>query len=129
MSFREVLTRGDALGIAVGVATGIAVFYLVSGVVFDLIGPLIAIFVGNSQFELNSFSIQGSEFRYGGVIGNLIAFLLIAAVGYFVMTVGGDDDGQAESTDVRPCPECTRRVPAAAKRCPYCTSPLPAAES
>lgn len=122
------LSRTSAVGIALGVALGLPAAYLALAIVDNLIGPLIGLFVGKPQFELNSFTIDSSEFRYGFVLEELLAFVLVAALAHLVLSSRRADD-QAASADSHPCPECTRLVPVAAKRCPYCTSHLPTPES
>jgi large conductance mechanosensitive channel len=45
-----------------------------------LITPLIAAIGGEPDFSELSFTINGSEFRYGDFVNALLAFLLVAAV-------------------------------------------------
>lgn len=129
--FRQTLVRQGPLTVAIGVALGLATFYTVSAIVSALIVPLIAAFVGDSHFELNSFSINGSEFRYGIAIEYAITLVLTGAIALLVLTWRRGDKALAESGEIeaRDCPECTRSIPAAAKRCPYCTAKLSPAES
>lgn len=49
----------------------------------DLITPLIAAIGGEPDFSALSFTINGSEFRYGDFINALIAFVIVAAVIFF----------------------------------------------
>lgn len=51
--------------IAVGVVLGLAAFEVISSFVGILLSPLIAVFIGENRFEMNSFTIGGSEFQYG----------------------------------------------------------------
>jgi large conductance mechanosensitive channel len=128
---RQILSRRDPLTIAVGAAVGIATYYFVSALVGSLIAPLIAAFVGDQHFELNSFSINGSEFRYGIAIEYALTFALVGALALLSLSVCRrvDADQGSGADEVRSCPECTRAIPFAAKRCPYCTASLSTAES
>lgn len=66
--FKETVLRSD-LGVVVsGLAIALALFTLAQVIAVNFIGPLIAVFVGDSVFMLNHFTIHGSEFRYGAVI-------------------------------------------------------------
>ena len=49
----------------------------------DLFTPLIAAIGGEPDFSALSFTINGSEFRYGDFINALIAFVIVAAVLFF----------------------------------------------
>jgi large conductance mechanosensitive channel len=101
----------------------LATFYAFQAVVAGLIAPLISVFIGDSNFGLNSFTIGTSEFRYGIVIEAVIALGLTAGTAYFLLArlVGGDRLGRGST---KSCPECLSVVPSAARRCAYCASPL-----
>jgi len=103
---------------------GLASFYLLQVVVAYLIAPLIAVFIGDSHFELNAFTINTVEFRYGAVVEAAMTAVLALAVTSFVLTARQRwyESGHADAIGSRACPECTREISTAAKRCPYCTS-------
>jgi large conductance mechanosensitive channel len=124
ISLKKLVTRNEPTGFAAGIVIGLAVFYLIQTVVDGLIAPLIAVFIGDPRFELNSFTISTSEFRYGAVIEAAITVALALAIIAAVLTARQRryEAGQAAIGDVRACPECTSKISAAAKRCPYCTA-------
>ena len=120
---KEVILRSDAIAVAAGLVMAFATFYLVQAVVAYVIAPLIAVFVGDPVFEANSFSIGGSEFRYGAVIEAVITFALAATVVYLVLVPYRRHRGEpGVAAKLRACPECTTSISVAAKRCPYCTA-------
>jgi large conductance mechanosensitive channel len=123
-SFKKLVARNEPTGVAAGIVVGLAAFYLIQAVVDGLIAPLIAVFIGEPRFELNSFTISGSEFRYGAVIEAVMTVVLALAVTAVVLSVRQrrDDPAHAAVEGVRACPECTSRISIAAKRCPYCTA-------
>ena len=123
-SLKKLVARNEPTGFAAGIVIGLAAFYLIQTVVDGLIAPLIAVFIGEPRFELNSFTINTSEFRYGAVIEAAITVVLALAVVAAVLTVRQRryESGQAAVVDVRACPECTSTISVAAKRCPYCTA-------
>lgn len=89
---REEIASGGAVAVAVGVAIAFAGLYFVQALVVYLIFPVVSMIFGSSNFELNSFTINGSEFRYGAVIEGAIVFILVIAAGAFALRwlKGGD---------------------------------------
>lgn len=81
--FRDFLLRGNVVDLAVAVVIGAAFGAVISAVVSGLITPLIAAIFGEPDFSALSFTINGSEFRYGTVINALITFLAVAAAVFF----------------------------------------------
>jgi large conductance mechanosensitive channel len=123
-SLRKLVARNEPTGFAAGIVIGLAAFYLIQSVVDGLIAPLIAVFIGEPRFELNSFTIHTSEFRYGVVIEAAITVVLALAIVAAVLTARQRryEAAQATAGDTQACPECTSKISVAAKRCPYCTA-------
>ena len=128
--FKEFLLRGNLLDLAVAVVIGVAFTAVINAFVSNLITPLIkAIFGGKTQFKGLSFTVHGSTFTYGAFLNALLAFVIIAAVIFFLVIKPAnalmDRMGLTPTEDpVRECPECLSKVPEAASRCAYCTSTL-----
>ncbi|MGH9113256.1 MAG: large conductance mechanosensitive channel protein MscL [Acidimicrobiales bacterium] len=80
--FKEFITRGKVIDLAVAVVIGIAFTSVINAVVEGLITPLIGI-LGDRNYQDLDFAIRGSTFEYGNVINALIQFLLVAAAVYF----------------------------------------------
>jgi large conductance mechanosensitive channel len=122
--FRELMGRRALSAAAAGLALALATFALVEVVVTGLIGPVIAAFLGESNFASNTFTINSSEFRYGAVIEAAITFAIVAALAYFAVASYWRHPGAREGAvgKTRACPECTSSISAAAKRCPHCTA-------
>jgi len=128
--FKKFLLRGNVVDLAVAVVVGTAFTALVKALVTDIVTPLIAAIFGEPNFENLAFTINGSVFKYGDVLNNVITFLSIAAVVFFLVVTpinalmarrAQEDPGTKE------CPECTSAIPIRARRCPECTSPVPEA--
>ena len=124
--FRDFVTRGNLIEVAVGLIMALATFALVEALVADLITPIIAAIVGEPSFEGLSFTINDSEFRYGHFINAMITFISIAAAVYFfvVAPYQAYQRRRGVTPETRACPECTTEIPVAAKRCPQCTTPV-----
>lgn len=118
--------RGLAAALAAGVLIGLVAFQVIGSLVNDLLAPLIAVFIGDSRFELNSFTIEASEFRYGQFLeAMLVTAIAGLALSWLFSTHGrGLWKMLSQRTMVKVCPECTSEVSVKASRCPYCTSPL-----
>jgi large conductance mechanosensitive channel len=85
--FRDFVTGGNLIEVAVGLIMALALFGLVQALIADLITPLIAAIFGEPNFGDLSFTINGSEFRYGDFINALITFVSVAAAVYFFIVV------------------------------------------
>jgi large conductance mechanosensitive channel len=118
-------SQGDLLIAAGGLLMALAGYFLVQAIVGGLIAPLISVVIGDPIFALNSFTIDGSEFRYGAVIEAAITFVLAVGLVYLLVVLYRRLQGEGGAANTRACPECTSSISAAAKRCPHCTAVLP----
>lgn len=110
------------------VVIGTAFGALVTALVADFITPLIAAFGGQPDFSALTFEINDSTFRYGHFINALIAFLIIAAVVFFLVIrpvnalLERAKTEPAVADETRSCPECLSEIPVRARRCAFCTA-------
>ena len=123
--FRDFLSRGNVIDLAVAVVIGTAFTAVVTAVVADLITPLIAAIVGKPSFASLKFTVNHSTFLYGAFINALLTFLIVAAVVYYLIVapmakINARFHKNVEAT-TRDCPECLSTIPIAATRCMYCT--------
>jgi large conductance mechanosensitive channel len=131
--FKEFLLRGNLVDMAVGVVIGLAFAAVITALVADLITPLIAAIGGKPDFAGLTFTVNGSHFLYGAFINALIAFVVIAAVIFFLVLKPVNRLMAARRTEspvaaeTRPCPECLSEIPLAATRCAFCTAEVGAA--
>jgi large conductance mechanosensitive channel protein len=125
--FKQFLLRGNVVDLAVAIVVGTAFTAVVKALVSDLFTPLIAAIFGAHDFGALKFTINGSTFAYGDFINNLITFMSIAAVVFFLVVAPINAlmaRRAKEDPDTKECPECTSAIPIRAKRCPECTSEL-----
>lgn len=90
--FKEFITRGNVLDLAVAVVIGGAFSAVIDGLVKGFIMPLIGWLVGAPDFSRIAFSIpnwrgESTEFPIGLFIQGVIMFLLIAGAVYFFVIV------------------------------------------
>lgn len=124
--FKKFLMRGNLLELAVAVVIGTAFTAMVTALVKDVITPLIAAIGGKHDFSALTFTVNNSVFEYGALVNAIIAFLIVAAVVYFLLVapmakLTARIAKSKEATE-RDCPECVSSIPVAATRCKYCTA-------
>jgi large conductance mechanosensitive channel len=126
--FRDFVLRGNVVDLAVAVVIGAAFGAVVTAFVSSFVTPLIAAIGGDSDFSALSFTINGSRFSYGVFLNALIAFLIIAAVVFFLIVRPLNALMEHRSTEApvaevtRACPECLSQIPNEARRCAFCTA-------
>lgn len=128
--FKEFLSHGNLVDLAVAVVVGTAFAALVDALVADLLTPVIAAIFGQPDFSGLTFSINGSIFKYGSFLNALITFVSVAAAIFFFvvkpMNVLTERRRSGDSPDVKECPECLSEIPYAATRCAHCAVVQPA---
>ncbi|HEY2597057.1 MAG TPA: large conductance mechanosensitive channel protein MscL [Candidatus Dormibacteraeota bacterium] len=124
--FKAFLLRGNVVELATAVVIGVAFGVVITAFVKDLVTPLIAAIGGQPDFSSLSFTINKSRFAYGDFLNAVIAFVLIAAVIYFLVIVPytalmarSKKEPPADPT-TRKCPECLSEIPIDARRCAFC---------
>lgn len=129
--FKKFILRGNVVDLAVAVVVGAAFNSVIQAFVRDMITPLIAAVYQQDKFSEAFFTINGSKFLYGDFINNVISFLIIAAVVFFLvvqpinkLTALTAKKKTTEEPSTRKCPECLSEVPKAASRCSFCTSKI-----
>lgn len=124
--FREFLLKQNVIALAAGVVIGAAIGKVVSGVVDDVIMPLVG-FILPGQNEWRTARLElggGNAILYGDLLGRLVDFTIIAFVVFLVLKAFVKPAAAAPAPATKTCPECLDVVPAAAKRCHACASPL-----
>jgi large conductance mechanosensitive channel len=84
--FKEFLTKGNLITIAVGFIMAVAFAALVNSFVNDLIMPIIAIPFGEPNFNALTFTINGSVISWGAFVTAAVVFML-TALAVFVFIV------------------------------------------
>jgi large conductance mechanosensitive channel len=122
--FKAFLLRGNVIDLAIAVVIGVAFGAVITAFVRDLITPLISI-PGKTNFASLHFTVNGSTFFYGDFVNYLIAFVILAAVIFFVvikplnalMTRRQRDTAATTKT----CEHCASTIPVTARVCAFCT--------
>lgn len=86
--FKEFISRGNAIDLAVGLVIGVAFGAVVSSIVDHLINPLIAAIFGKPDLShVMAFTINNAKFSLGAILTAVINFLLVALAVYFLVVV------------------------------------------
>lgn len=85
--FKEFISKGDVMSMAVGIIIGGAFTAIVNSLVGDVITPLLGIIIGGIDFTGIKVTVGGAELMIGNFIQAIIVFLLTALVIFWMMKV------------------------------------------
>jgi large conductance mechanosensitive channel len=145
--FRDFISRGNVIDLAVGFIIGSAFSTIVKSLVSDIIMPPIGLALGKVDFS-NLFLVlkEGDRpgpyytivaaqeagavtLNYGLFINSIVTFLIIAVALFFLVRIVNRMRREKEAPPPLPttkeCPFCFTLIPIRATRCPNCTSELP----
>jgi large conductance mechanosensitive channel len=140
--FREFISRGNVLDLAVGVIIGAAFGKIVTTLVEGVIMPPIGMVLGQIDFSSLFFVLDSTKgipisladakakgvpvIAYGQFINEIVSFLIVAlAVFLLIKQVNRlKRPTPAASAMTKDCPHCLMAVPLKATRCAHCTSDL-----
>lgn len=83
--FREFISRGNVMDLAVAVIIGAAFTAIITSLVNDIITPLLGIFLGGLNFAGLSITIGQASITYGNFIQAIINFLIVAWVIFMIV--------------------------------------------
>lgn len=76
--FKEFISKGNVLDLAVGVVMGSAFSGIVTSLVNDIIMPLVGLLIGGIDFSGMKATVGEASIAYGNFIQNIVNFLIIA---------------------------------------------------
>lgn len=135
--FKEFISKGSVLDMAVGVIVGGAFTAIINSLVNDILMPIIgAILIGVNFSDLGFHIPWGNEpyINLGSFVTAIITFLLTAlCVFIFVKVVNtirnlGRKKPEPAAPTTKKCPYCLSEIDIKATRCPHCTSVIELAE-
>jgi len=149
--FRDFVSRGNVIDLAIGIIIGSAFSTVVNSVVNNLMMPPLGLLLGNADFQdLFILLKQGEEplpsgvtlkmakdvgavtLNYGQFITDLISFLILALCVFLIVKgiqslenrVKKPKEEEQKAPTKKDCPYCKKAIPIDASRCPFCTSQL-----
>ena len=118
--FREFLLKQNAVALAIGVIIGAAMGRVVSGLVDDVLMPILGVVLPGGELRNAQVGLSGANaIKYGDLIGRLLDFVIVAAVVY-ALAKAFIKEAPAPAT--RSCPECLETIPIGARKCRACGS-------
>ena len=145
--FKEFISKGSVIDLAVGVIIGAAFQAIDSSLVDDIIMPLIGKITGGLDFTNLFISLDGTKYdtlaaakeagaatlNYGSFITAVINFIILAFVIFlFVKAINTakakmekkNADEEAAAPTTQKCPYCKSEIDKDATKCPHCTSDI-----
>jgi large conductance mechanosensitive channel len=83
--FKEFISRGDVVSMAVGIIVGSTFTAIVNSLVKDIITPFIGVLMGGANFSELAWTIGEAQIMYGSFIQAVINFLITAFVLFCVV--------------------------------------------
>jgi large conductance mechanosensitive channel len=124
--FRDFITRGNLVDLAVAFILGLAFAAVVSAFTNIVLSLISAIFGGATQFKRLTATVNGTPIPVGAFVTALINFIIIAFVLFLIVKAYNRLKRKEEAT-TRPCPFCKTEISKDATRCSACTSEIGAA--
>lgn len=132
--FKEFVSRGNVMDMAVGVIIGGAFTGIVTSLTDNIINPLITFLTGGGT-EISGLVVPGTKIDFGAFISSVINFLIVALIVFIlVKSVNRLSEATAKLTHAQEqkeeaaapvCPNCLEEVKAGATRCPHCGGEIP----
>ena len=142
--FKEFISRGSVMDLAVGVIIGGAFSKIVSSLVDDIIMPLIGLLLGGADISNYFITLDGGKYatlaeaqeagaatlNYGLFLNRIIDFLIIAFVLFLIINAINKAGSLTKKPEAeaapktKECPYCKSTIDINATRCPNCTSEL-----
>ena len=130
--FKEFISRGNVLDLAVGVMIGGAFNAIVTALCEKIITPLINLIIGTiagkSIEEMTSVLKVGpadNPIDFGAFIVIIMAFIIFLIVkGFNKLASLKKKEEIEEAPTTKVCPFCCSEIDIKATRCPHCTSEL-----
>ena len=94
--FKEFISKGNVLDLAVGVIIGGAFQKIVTSLVNDILMPIIGIIIGGHDFTSLTLKFKDATINYGTFIQNILDFLLMALCIFFIIKLFNTIKNNAE---------------------------------
>lgn len=97
--FKEFISKGNVLDLAVGVIIGTAFSKIVTSLVNDILMPFLGVITGGVDFSSLSIKIKDATIAYGAFIQNIIDFLLMAICVFAIVKIVNHVKSNLEKLD------------------------------
>lgn len=129
--FKEFISKGNVLDLAVGVIIGGAFSAIVTSLTDNIIKPLINC-IGGADIQGKIHLLGDNYIDYGAFLSAIINFLIMALIIFCIvkavnkaMSLGKKKEEEAPAVPVtKICPYCKSEIAIDATKCPHCTSDI-----
>lgn len=131
--FKEFISRGNVMDMAVGIIIGGAFTAIVTSLVEDVINPILGCFGGMDFSNIVIPLVGDASLKVGSFINAVINFLIMAFILFCLLrfinklTNLGKKPEAPKAPTTKVCPYCKSSIHIEASRCPHCTSEQPEA--
>jgi large conductance mechanosensitive channel len=117
---------GNPINIAIGMALGIVASKFGTGILTDVVQPVVHSFLTLFSKTGFNYTINGSQFNFGNVLEQIIVFVLFIVLLYFLIIkpVKNLNKKFNINNNTLQCQYCYTMVNPLATKCPACTSEL-----
>ncbi|MCI4352734.1 MAG: MscL family protein [Thermoplasmata archaeon] len=129
--FGGFITKGNVVQLAIAFVIGVAFSAVVTGFTTGIVSPLIGEVGGTGNLANQSTMIGKSTFHWGAFLADVINFLIVAAILFFLIVwplLRFEERRKAKEiaapVSTKECPFCKETIPIQASRCGHCTSQL-----
>ena len=145
--FKEFITRGNVLDMAVGIIIGGAFTSIVNSLVNDILNPFINTIFGGFGFDSMNVEVKFPwitfmreeldiwvdypTFAFGNFLSAIISFFVTAIALFFLVKgintirkIADRKKKEDPAPTTKMCPYCRTEIDIKATRCPHCTSQL-----
>lgn len=128
--FKEFISKGNVLDLAVGVIIGGAFSSIVTSLTDNIIKPIINC-IGGADIQGKIHLLGDNYIDYGAFISAIINFLIMALIIFCIVkavnkmvafTKRKEEVVEAKTTKI--CPFCKSEIDINAVKCPHCTSDI-----
>ena len=128
--FKEFISRGNVMDMAIGIIIGGAFTSVVSSLVAAIINPFLGLFGGMNFDQLKWHIIGDVTLNYGAFLTAVLNFLIMALVVFCIVKMmntvtnrfSAKKEEEEEPVTTKICPFCKSEIDIEATRCPHCTS-------
>lgn len=129
--FKEFISKGNVMDLAVGVIIGGAFSGIVTSLTDNIINPLINC-IGGAEIQGKIHLVGENYIDYGAFISAIINFVIMAFIIFCIvkavnkaMSLGKKKEEPAPEPTTKVCPYCKSEIPIDAVKCCHCTSDIP----
>ncbi len=130
--FKDFAFKGNVLDMAVGVIIGGAFTAVVSGVVENILNPIVTLVMDHSEDGLAAWE-KALPGNVSALASSIISFLITALVLFLILKgintasakaaeLSGRGKEEAPAPTTKVCPYCKSEIPIDAVKCAHCTS-------